>query len=203
MPAVGDLHGVRRAGAGALRVGAGTVAADDFGAGMGPQPVGHRGGVAVGQQVDGPAGGHVDQDGAVHAPAAQREVVHAQHRDGLGPIRVGQRPEQPQQRGTPRRKPEPGGQPGSGTACQRQADSDQELAQRRAVSRVRDGQARDLLGERAARAGRVVAEEPADPQQHDHGLAADRGIGQAPLVAAVHSVCRVPTAVAGALGCLG
>jgi hypothetical protein len=51
---------------------------------------------------------------------------------------------------------------------------------------VADGQARHLLGERRLGARRVAAEEPADLQVNERLLAAARGVGQLPLVAAVH-----------------
>ena len=70
MPAVRDLHRVRRAAAGALGVGAGAVAAHHLHPGMRAQPGGERRGLAVGQQIHRPVGVHVDQHGAVHAAAA-------------------------------------------------------------------------------------------------------------------------------------
>jgi hypothetical protein len=80
VPAVGDLDRGRRALPGAVGVGAGPVPADHLGAGMRAQPAGEGVGLAVGEQVDRAVGGHVDQDRAVDVPAAQREVVHAEHR---------------------------------------------------------------------------------------------------------------------------
>jgi hypothetical protein len=97
VPAVGDLQRGRRSLPGALGVGAGAVAADHLGAGMGLQPGGEGGGVAVGQQVDRAAGGHVDQHRAVVVAAAEGEVVHAKHRDRLD-LGVGQGADQAQQR---------------------------------------------------------------------------------------------------------
>jgi len=70
-----DLDCLRRAGAGAVGVGAGPVPADDLGAGMCLQPFRQRVGFPVPQQVHGLAGVHVDQHGAVVATAAEREVV--------------------------------------------------------------------------------------------------------------------------------
>lgn len=52
MPAIRDLHGGGRALAGALRVEAATIPADNFHAGMGPQPGGDALGGAVGEEVD-------------------------------------------------------------------------------------------------------------------------------------------------------
>jgi hypothetical protein len=44
------------------------------------KPGGERGCFSVCEQVDGPVGGHVHQDGAVLAAAAEREVVDTKHR---------------------------------------------------------------------------------------------------------------------------
>ena len=79
VPAVGDLDGSWRAGAGAVGVGAGPVAADHPGAGMLAKPDRERLCLSVFQQVDGPVGGHVYQHGAVDPAAAEREIVHTQH----------------------------------------------------------------------------------------------------------------------------
>jgi hypothetical protein len=66
------------------------------------------------------------------------------------------------------------------------------------------GQAGDLLGEGAGRAGWVVAEEPAHPKPQHHLLPADGGVGQGALVAAVHLGGRVTAlGTAGASGAWG
>ena len=98
MPPVGDLVGFRGTLAGAVGVGACPVAADDCGSGVGFQPIGEGTRLAVAQQVHGLAGLGVDQDGPVVPAAAEREVVHAQDRDGPG-LGFGQRHDQPQQAG--------------------------------------------------------------------------------------------------------
>jgi hypothetical protein len=75
MPAVGDLDRLRCAAGGAIGVGAGPVPADDADTGMAGQPFGQGVGGAVGQQVDCPVGGQVNQHGAVVVAPAQGEVV--------------------------------------------------------------------------------------------------------------------------------
>src|SRR5205814_6123753 len=65
VPAVGHLDRVRSAGTGAVGVGGGPVAADDFGASVLAPPVREGVRLAVAQQVHWLAGHHVDQHGAV------------------------------------------------------------------------------------------------------------------------------------------
>nr|WP_199708177.1 hypothetical protein [Pseudoroseomonas wenyumeiae] len=54
VPAVGGLHGTRRALASAIRVGAGTVAGDDLHAWVLPQPVAQGLGLAIWQEIKHP-----------------------------------------------------------------------------------------------------------------------------------------------------
>jgi hypothetical protein len=98
MPAIGDLHRIRGAVAGALGIRAGPVAADHLCARVRLEPVGQWPGVAAGQDVDGLAGGGVDQDGGVDVAAAQREVVDSQHLRRSSGHGLGQIDDQPQQR---------------------------------------------------------------------------------------------------------
>jgi hypothetical protein len=148
-----------------------------------PGAEGFRG--PLGQHVDRPAGLDVDQDGAVDVPLAQREVIHAQHQRGLA-IRVGGRADQPHQRRAAHRAGQPAGQPGAGPAAQGQRDRGQHGLQAAGPPAVAGGQARYLLRERRLGARRVAAEEPAGLQVDEHFAAAARGVGQLPLVAAVH-----------------
>ena len=75
MPAVRDLHRLRRADASRLGIGAGSVAAHHLHVGVLGEPV--RDGVccAVGQHVQRPVRLDVNDDGAVHVPATEREIV--------------------------------------------------------------------------------------------------------------------------------
>jgi len=84
VPAIGYLQRIRGAVPGALGVGPGPVPADHRGAGMGAQPVRQRARFPVRQQVHGLAGLHVDQQRAVDAAPAEREIIHAEeaHRPG-------------------------------------------------------------------------------------------------------------------------
>jgi hypothetical protein len=69
-------------------------------------------GLPVIEQVDRPAGGHVDQHGAAYMPAAQREIIDPEHGNGAD-VRVGEGAHQPQQTGAAGRQPECHGQPGT------------------------------------------------------------------------------------------
>ncbi len=57
---------------------------------------GERVGLPIRKRIDRAMTREVDQYGAVNVPATQREVVHAQHRDGAD-LQVRQCPDQPQQ----------------------------------------------------------------------------------------------------------
>ena len=84
------------------------------------------------------------------------------------------------------------GQPGHRPPGQRDRDVQEGAAQRRDLPRMPGGQGGrsgpDLLGERLPLASRVCAEEPPDRQPYHHSPGTDRGVGQAPGVAAVHPV---------------
>ena len=79
MPAVRDLHRVRRPVARALGVGARAVAADHLHAGMPAQPLGEGAGLPVREEIHRTVAVHVDQHGAVDVTASEREVIHSEH----------------------------------------------------------------------------------------------------------------------------
>jgi len=185
VPPVGDLHRTRRADSGALGVSSSPVPADHLHPRMGLEPVGERAGLAVGEHIDRPVGGHIDQHGSVDPAAAQREVIHPQHRHHPD-RRLRQRPHETQQAVPPCGHTQPGRQPRTGPPRQRQADRLEHPPQQPDAPRIPFGQLRDLLGERALRTHRVVAEEPTHPQPQLHPLPGDRGVGQRPRIPAVH-----------------
>ena len=154
VPAVRDLDGERSAGGGAVAVRRRPVSADDLRAGAGLQPVLQRGGLTVGQQVDDLPGLGVGDHGAVDVALAQREVVHP------GDLRrgrhhgIGQRHDQPQERGGVDRDAQGGGQPGTRPPGQLQPEAGQQLPQRQGPPQVAAGQPVRLLDERDPRAGR-------------------------------------------------
>lgn len=185
MPAIGDLDRVGCAGARALGVGAGAVSTDHLRAGMREQPRGERVGLPIGAHVDRPMGGHVDEHGAVDVPAAQREIVHPQHRHQAD-LRIRQRPDQPQQRAAAHRQPQRTSQPSARPPGQRQPDRLEHLPQQRAAPRMTGSQPGDLLSERPRRTPDVVAEEAPHPQRDLHPPTSNRSVSQPPLIPTVH-----------------
>jgi hypothetical protein len=121
VPAIGDVHGLRRTAPGAVGVDVGPVAGDHLHAGVVAQPGGERAGVAVGQEIDDGVALEVDQDGAVAAALAPRPLVHperARHRR-LGACRG---PGEPQERVGAGGHGEPRREPGSRLAAQGEGD---------------------------------------------------------------------------------
>jgi hypothetical protein len=126
------------------------------------QPPGEGVSLAVGEQVHRAVGVHVDQYRAVHLPAAQREVVHPEHRHR--PYRrVGQPADHPQQGGAADHQPQPGAEPSGGAAGQRQPGRGEHPAQPDAASGIPAGQSGDLLGEGPLRTVRTLTEVPPNP----------------------------------------
>ncbi|HEY4992538.1 MAG TPA: hypothetical protein VII33_10695 [Nakamurella sp.] len=111
MPAVGDLHRIRRAVPGAVSVAAGPVPADHLHAGMSAQPVGEVAGFPAEEDVDRSVPvGQVDQHRAVVVAAAQRELIDAEDRH-LADRWIRQGADQPQQRRPARPHSQSDGQP--------------------------------------------------------------------------------------------
>jgi len=135
-------------------------------------------------------------------PLAQREIIDTQHQRSPV-IRIGGRADEPHQRRPAHRAGQMAGQPGPGTAAQGQRDRGQHRLQAAGPPSIADGQARHLLRERRLGAPAVAAEEPADLQVNEHFLAAARGIGQLPLVAAVHPPRHHAASRAGRLAAAG
>jgi hypothetical protein len=129
-------------------------------------------------------------------PFAQGKVIDAQHQHSPG-IRVRGGADQPYQRRAADRARQPAGQPGARPAAQCHGDRLQDTLQAAGPPAIAGGQARDLLGERRLPAGVVAAEEPAGVQVNEHFLGTARGIGQPPLVAAVHPPRQHAAARAG------
>jgi len=176
---VGDLDRVRRAGPGAVGVGAGAVSADDLDAGVRGQPVRQRLRVAAFEEVQRGAGLDVDDQRAVVLAAADREVVDPGHPRRCR-CRVGDGHDEPQQGLPGRRDGQAGGQPGARPPCQRDRDAPEHAGQQRRLARVAAGQPVDLLGERRGLAAGGRAEEPPDRQHDLHLPPADGGVGQRP-----------------------
>jgi DNA invertase Pin-like site-specific DNA recombinase len=81
---VSDLDRLRRTKPATFGIPARTVTTNHLSAWVSAQPGGEGIGAAVGQQVNGPAGVHVDDDAAVGVALAEREIVDADHGDRAG-----------------------------------------------------------------------------------------------------------------------
>jgi len=185
VPSVGDLDCIWCTRTGPFRVGAGPVPADDLRPGMRLKPRGEGFGGAAGQHVDRSVSVHVQQHGAVDVATTQGEIVDAECSDRAR-LRQRRRTQQVEQGVPADGHAQLPGQPGAGPAGQGDSDRGQRGPQRRAVSGVRAGQAGDLFDERGPSAGGVVADQPSY-QQPDHDRApGEGGVGQPPVVAAVH-----------------
>lgn len=121
MPPVRDLDGLRGAGGGTFGEERRPVPAHDFDTRPVGEPGRQAGRFPVRQQVDGTAGLHVDEEGAVVAALAGGVLVDADH-PRCGDLRFGQRVHQTQDGAPAGRHAENGGQPGSGPACQGETD---------------------------------------------------------------------------------
>ena len=162
--------------------------------GVQPGPEGLRG--PLREHVHRQAGLDIDQHSAVDMSLAQGKVIDAQHqhRPATG---VGGGADQPDQRRAAHRARQPAGQPGARPPAQRHGHRLQDTLQIACPPAIAGGQARHLLGERRLRAGIVAAEEPAGPQVNKHFLGTAGGIGQPPLITAVHPPRQHATARAG------
>ena len=186
MPPVGDLHRVRRAGAGALGVGAGPVPADHL-ARRDARAARRRACRPRGRGAGPPAGGCPCRS----APCRTRARGAARSRPPRAPP-----PSPTCGSGSPRiirssvrrlaASPSRGAEPGAGPTGQRQPDRGEHPAQPDAAPGIPAGQPRDLLGEGPLRTVRGVAEEPPYPERDRHRRPADRGVGHPTSVAAVH-----------------
>ena len=185
MPPVSDLGRQRRARSGALGIAAAAVTADDLRARMGVQPGPERFRGPLRQHVHRPASLDVDQHGAVDVSLAQGKVIDAEHQRRPS-VRVGRGADQPDQRRPADRAGQPPGQPRASAAAQGHGDGLQHAIQAAGPPAIANRQPRHLLGERHLRAGAAAAEEPASLQTDQYFLAAARGVGHLPLIAAVH-----------------
>jgi hypothetical protein len=89
---------------------------------MSPQPRCPCRGFTVGQQVNCPAGGHVNHDGAINPPFPEGEVIHAGHLRRRADPGLRKRGDQAQQRRPVNGRTQNPGQPGPGAAGQHQPD---------------------------------------------------------------------------------
>lgn len=183
MPAISDLDRARHGFLDGLRVGAGTIPADDLDAGVFAQPGGEGLRRAVGQHVDHAPGLDVDQHGAVGAALAERELVHAQD-----PRRAGRdlgRLQQFEQPGASGPDVDRVAEPFTGPPAQLDRDRPQPLREAQAGAPVAFAEPLDLLDEGQSAAALAVAEVAADPQAYRQPLADHRPLAQRPPVGRV------------------
>ena len=165
MKAVGHLAGRGCPGARGFGVGLRTIAHHDFNPGLGLKPCGDSGGFPIGEEGQGASPGEVQQEGAVSVALPQREVVHAEHPWGTA-RGAGGAADHPQQ-GIPaddeaQRPTQPHGPPGP-----------------------RRDNIRQALGEDAAGACRLAAEQLADAELPCDPVATPREVGYCPGVPTV------------------
>jgi hypothetical protein len=149
MPTIGDLLGVRGRFGGGLDVVGPAVPADQFDTRMLFEPLLHRLGVAVGQEIHDVAPLQIHHDGAVTPPFAPGPIVDpddAERGRGivLDPL------DAPQERVRTGRHGQTGGEAGTGLATEGIADRLVGLAEPGCGASVRLGEAREALGEEAS-----------------------------------------------------
>ena len=194
-----DMKPVRGAERGALGVSARTVPADHFYSWVCLQPGRKRCGFASGQDIDGLVPFAVRDHGGVRVAAAGGEVV-----DPKDPRRVELRVRQghypAQEHHPPGAEAQLGRQPRVGPSCQCEPDTLQDAVEPGGETRVRAGQPREGLDERASKTGPRVTDEAPDLQpDHDTPLA-EREIPESALTGAVHSLRTVAAVRAGRTG---
>ena len=150
------------------------------------QPRLHGCRLPAGQQVHHAGGGDVHQDGPVHVPLAQREVIDPGHLRRPGGLGRGEGLDQAEHGGGVHGDPQEQGQPGAGAPGQLQPEPGQHRRQRHAAPAVTAGHALGLLHERDRRAPRLQAAEPAYLQGDQHRAAAGRAVGHHPRIPALH-----------------
>jgi hypothetical protein len=172
---------------------------------MRAQPRRQRVRLAVGQQRHGLAPLEVYQHGAVGGALAQRPVVHT--KDGRSHHRRhGGLPNSAQQRVAAGGQPELATEPHAGGATESQAQGRELGVQAPRPTRPGQGDLGQALGENAARAAGIPAEQAAHSQPEDDGVNAPGQIGERALVTAVDTLgppvakrtaCRHPARLKG------
>jgi hypothetical protein len=136
---------------------------------MRAQPCRQRVALAIGQERHGPAALEVHQDGAVGGALAQGPVVHAESGGG-DDRRHGGLPNSAQQRVAAGHQPERAAEAHAGGAAERHAQGREPGIQAPGPARPREGDLGQTLGENAARAAGIPAEQAAHPQPEGDGV---------------------------------
>ncbi|GJE65052.1 hypothetical protein LNAOJCKE_2260 [Methylorubrum aminovorans] len=192
MPAVGDLHGRRRAQRGAAGVLGRTIARHEPDLRLAAEPCGPRLGRAVGQQVERSSAFEIDDDGAVGPPLAQRPVINADDARSRW-LRQRHSPDRPQQgRGTGRHG-QVSEQAGGGLPTKCETGPGLCRSQPAGALGMAGEQLREALGKSFAVAGWVAAVEAPNLKLQPDGLAAGRQIGGSSPIPAMDRGADRPT----------
>ena len=182
MKTVRDLGRLGRALPSAFRIGARPIPGDHLHSGVRPEPLGHRLGGPIREELHGLAAFEIHQDRAIRMPFPQRKIVHTQHPGGGQ--RRGWLAAEPTQQGVTADAHVPlMTEAHPSLPAQREAQGDQALGepQRAPCPGGRDG--RQPFGEDAAVTGAIAAKPLADAQLEAHAILRPGQVRQgAPIV---------------------
>jgi hypothetical protein len=153
------------------------------------QPLGHGGGVPVGEQGQGPPTGEIQQERAVGMTSVQGEIIHAEDlwrehgRPGGAADHAQQRVPTPPKASLP-------AEPHPGRPTEGQADGEQVSRQSPGASCPGCREAGQAFRKDAARAEEVMAEELPDAEPPGDLVSTPREIGERPGVITMHMACR-------------
>ena len=177
MEAVGHLAGGGRPEARRFRIRLRPIPDDHLDPGMGLQPLRYGRGLSVGQQGQGPPLFEIQQEGAVGVTLPQRELVHAEDVRGAD-RRAGGTTDHAQEGVAADGEAERPAQSDPSRPPEGQADSEEAGHQPQRAPGPRCGNARQALGEDAARAHGIAAEQLADAQLPGDAVATPGEIGE-------------------------
>ena len=152
MPSIRDLDRPGGAATHTIGIGTGAVTSHDLDAGMPLQPVGHGGGLAVGQQVDDLASFQIAQDRAVALTAPPGPIIDAEHSRCALCLRGSATSHEAQQRVGADRQAEAPRQACAGFTAERETEVVLEVAEAVSAACAGLGNAGEALGEDTARA---------------------------------------------------
>jgi hypothetical protein len=156
--------------------------------GMGLKPRGHGGSFPIGKQGERPPPFQVQQDGAIGMTLPQRAIVHAE--DLRGDDRgAGGAADYPQQRVATHQEAEVPTEPHPGRPTQREAHGKETCLQPQRAPYPRPHKARQSLGEDAAGALPIGAEDFTDAKLPSDGIATPGKIGERPGVMTMDTRC--------------
>ncbi len=181
----------------AIGVGTGAVRSHDLDPGMPLQPVGHGGGLAVGQQVDDLATFQIAQDRAVALTAPPGPIIDAEHARCAVCLRGSATSHEAQQRVGADRQAEAPRQACAGFTAERETEVVLEVAEAVSAACAGLSNAGEALGEDTARAMWLRATPSPRLDRDDDAPALPREIGQGAGVARVRTGRGLSTSWAG------